>query len=316
MAYFFAVLLALGGGDIWLGGNPYVITGRSIARDIFVRKINLLRIIENVAVCDCAIDDRSNDICPHLIERCDRVYIVEICCCARLNSHRVIAFKPRPVGIYKISIGLPSSLRGSYGVSSKSNIASRGTTEIGYRKTYAKLFGSYTSDLYILQRQISPQRNLGVIFSDLIASFGDIQCRDRIGAAVSSLATRSLFDKKSYSVSAPSFTQCAIGLPYRIDQAAYPYHAEECADSRPKGGVPRFVHCFFSSDGGAPLGAQVGCIVIGCGIAGFGIPVGIRRVRHSWGRGWRGRRNRRLGLASLLSGLGALLLLGWMISAS
>lgn len=80
--------------------------------------------------------------------------------------------------------------------------------------------------------------------------------------------------------------------------------AQERCDNRPIGGPPSLMRCFLSSYGGAPLGAQIGGVVILGLIAGIGIVTGI------WGVG----RYRRL-LGGLSAGLALGLFLWWLSAA-
>lgn len=93
---------------------------------------------------------------------------------------------------------------------------------------------------------------------------------------------------------------------------------KERCDSRPGRGSPGLIRCFLSSDGGAPLGAQIsGVVVLGL-ITGIGIIVGIGREFGLWlsGGGWHWQCSRRCRYGGLLSAASAIGLFSWWISAA
>lgn len=108
------------------------------------------------------------------------------------------------------------------------------------------------------------------------------------------------------SVGSSPFIERTKSLPNRDDQTDDGSEAQEGCGNRPSGRAPRFMCCFFSSDGGAPLSAQIGSVVILSAITSIGILVGVGRIR-------RLRRFRWLGLASACA---AVLLFSWLLSGS
>ncbi|HWV13203.1 MAG TPA: hypothetical protein VN110_07885 [Sphingobium sp.] len=78
------------------------------------------------------------------------------------------------------------------------------------------------------------------------------------------------------------------------------------------------MRCFLSSYGGAPLGAQIGGVLIVGAITGLGVVVGIGRELSGWasGSGWRWRRGRLRRWGGLVSAFAALSLFSWWLSAA
>lgn len=111
---------------------------------------------------------------------------------------------------------------------------------------------------------------------------------------VSRLSSRSFFKQQIQSVAAPSFSQGPVSLEYREDQARDAKCAEDRTSNRPIRRASGFMRCFLSSESGAPLGAQIGSVVILSFIAGIGIMFGI------WGKDRRGRRLGVLGAVCIL----------------
>lgn len=138
---------------------------------------------------------------------------------------------------------------------------------------------------------------------------GDPQRLLRVGGGIDALPGRSGVGTLRYSVPAPSFTQSSERLPYRNYQTDYGSGAQERGDNRPGGCAPGFMRCFFSSERGAPLSAQISSVVILGSVTGLGILIGVGGVR-------RWRRNRRLRIGGFVSACGALLLFGWLLSGS
>gem|GEM_PF-3588172 len=116
------------------------------------------------------------------------------------------------------------------------------------------------------------------------------------------------------SIPAPGFAERAVRLPNRDDKAEYGSQTENGSDDRRYRCKMGFIRCFFRSDGGAPLGAQVGGIVILSAIAGVGIALGVGPVGRFRRWGWRGSRLGRCGW--LICAFASLGLFGWPLSAA
>lgn len=82
----------------------------------------------------------------------------------------------------------------------------------------------------------------------------------------------------------------SLSLPQRPDNSGKAESAKDRCDYRPVSGSPSLFRCFLSSDGGAPLSAQIG------GVVTLGLVAGVGIVSSIWGIGIRRR---------LLSGLSA-----------
>ena len=129
-----------------------------------------------------------------------------------------------------------------------------------------------------------------------------------IGIRFSSFPTRALFKKQVQTVASPRLAERAVRLPDRDSQPDHRRQAENSPDDRRYRCKAGFIRCFFSGDGGAPLGAQIGSIVGLCIITGIGIAFGVGPVgrlrRWGWRSGW------------LLLALGSIGLCGWWLSAA
>lgn len=125
---------------------------------------------------------------------------------------------------------------------------------------------------------------------------------------------RPAFKSEIQAIAAPSFPQSTVRLPNGNDKPHNGRQAQHNSDDRRYRCNSSFFRCFFSSDGGPPLSAQVGSVVILSVIAGIGIAVGIGPVGRLRRLGWRGGRLGR-GLC-LLGSACSLGLFGWLLSSS
>lgn len=100
-----------------------------------------------------------------------------------------------------------------------------------------------------------------------------------ISIGFSGFATRSAFKQQVQAISATRLAERAIRLPDSDDKSANGNQAKDGPDDRCYRCKSGFVRRFLRGDGGAPLGAQVGSIVVLCGIAAVGISIAIRPIR-------------------------------------
>lgn len=130
----------------------------------------------------------------------------------------------------------------------------------------------------------------------------------------SGLPARAFLEQEIKAIATSGFAQSAVRLDDSNDQADNGGQGKSRADDRRYVCRAGFRRCFFASEGGPPLGAQVGGIVALCFIAGVGVAIGIGPVGRLRRFGWRGSKLGR-GLC-LLAALGSISFFGWLLSAA
>lgn len=143
---------------------------------------------------------------------------------------------------------------------------------------------------------------------------GDSKGFDLVLSRPSTFAPRPALKHQIEPVTTPGLSQGSVSLHDRYDQADDRSEAEKGRDDRRYSCEAGFLRCFFSSEGGPPLSAQIGGVVILSIIAGVGIAFGIGPVGRLRRWGWRGSPGGRAG--ALLCVAACIWLFSLLLSAS
>ena len=131
-------------------------------------------------------------------------------------------------------------------------------------------------------------RLIGIPLSSLGLSLGDSERAFLSGSRFSAFASSTSLEGHIESVSASGLAQRTASLANSDDKANHGSKRQYSPDDRRYRCNSGFSRCFFSSDGGPPLSAQVSGLVILSVIAGIGIALGIGPVGRLRRWGWRG----------------------------
>lgn len=167
--------------------------------------------------------------------------------------------------------------------------------------------------------QLSPSRVFrqgDLLGGNVCVSLRNLKCFSLLDVSLARFPARTSFKEQIEAIAPPSLLEGTRSLPDRDDQAYDGCQTKRSCNDGPRSCPPRFMRCFFSSYGGAPLSAQIGSVVVLGFIAGIGIVAGIGREFSGWasGSGWRWRRGRLRRSGGLFSALAALALFGWLLS--
>ena len=119
--------------------------------------------------------------------------------------------------------------------------------------------------------------DLDIVRSGLSGAAGYFKRLGLLSVGFSGLSARASLEQQVEPVATTGLPQSAVRLPNRVDQPGDRHETQRNCDDRPGGSASVFSRCFLSSEGGAPLGAQISGVIILSIVAGIGIVAAIGR---------------------------------------
>lgn len=219
---------------------------------------------------------------------------------------------------FKMPIGTASLIHPEVGIA----IYSRSLPAISVKNYYISYFTSFisynfdTSNIYIGPK-LSFCRTFGVCDLSICGvrvAFGDSECLSCVRCAFNRASSRARISLLGDQIAATRLLQRTLCLQQRPSDEAHANRTDRSSSDRPVSRTPSFMRGFFSSDSRAPLGAQIGSVVVLGMIAGIGIVLGVGPVGRLRRFGWRGSGRGRSSV--MLIGFFSLALLGWLAGSS